>query len=75
MARKFMAAGTILFILIDFILLAVMLAYAISDQKNPDYDIRQPRFFLVYIALIFAIFSAIYGFSEFGKLFLIYQSF
>lgn len=56
----------------DVALMAVMLNFAIGDQKNPGYDIRQPRFFLVYVVMGFAVFSALYGLKEFFKLFLLY---
>lgn len=55
--------------------MAVMLGFAINDRQDPSYDIHLPRFFLVYVALGFAILSALYGFNEFAKLFLIYRSF
>lgn len=58
-----MACATLLFIMVDLVLLGIMLAYAISDQRSPEYDIKQPRFFLVYIALGFALISVFYGFS------------
>jgi hypothetical protein len=73
--RKFLAFATVLFVLIDLVLLTLMGSYALNDQKDPQFDIRQPRFFLVYIALTFALCSAVYGISEFAKIFLVYQTF
>lgn len=70
--RKFLAFATLLFIVADLALLAVMLNFAIGDQEDPSYDLRQPRFFLIYVALSFAIISIFYGIKEFAKLFLLY---
>jgi hypothetical protein len=40
--RKFLAFATVLFVLIDLILIALMASYALNDQKDPQFDIRQP---------------------------------
>ena len=49
------------FLIIDLVLLALMMGYAIDDPRNPDYDMKQPRFYMVYIALGFALLSTLYG--------------
>lgn len=61
--------------MVDLILMGLMVAYAISDQHIPEFDIRIPRFFLVYVALGFTAVSALYGFWEFKSMFLVYQTF
>lgn len=59
--NKFLLAATVLFVLIDLILLVVVSWYADNDRRQKEFDITQPRFFLVYIALSFALCSLIYG--------------
>lgn len=50
-----------MFIIIGLILLGLMVDFAITDQQRPSYDMKQPRFYLVYVALGFALLSALYG--------------
>lgn len=64
-----LAAANVLFILVDTILLGLMISYALRDRDDPLFDIALPRFFLVYVAMTFAIASLFYGFYEFFKLF------
>ena len=64
-----LAAASILFIVVDSILLGLMVSYALRDREDPLFDISVPRFFLVYVAMAFSIASLFYGFYEFFKLF------
>lgn len=56
-----LAFSIIMFIIIGLILLGLMVDFAITDQQRPSYDMKQPRFYLVYVALGFALLSALYG--------------
>jgi hypothetical protein len=49
----------------------VVLWYARNDINNPLFDMSVPRFFLVYIAMAFAVASLSYGLYEFFKFFLV----
>jgi hypothetical protein len=66
---KMLAAASILFIVVDSILLTLMISYALRDREDPTFNISIPRFFLVYIALTFSIASLFYGIYEFIKVF------
>lgn len=66
---KMLAAASILFIIVDSILLALMVSYAMRDMEDPLFNISIPRFFLVYVAMTFSLASLFYGFYEFIKVF------
>jgi hypothetical protein len=66
---KMLAAASVLFIIVDSILLGLMVSYALRDREDPMFNISIPRFFLVYVAMTFSIASLFYGFYEFFKIF------
>jgi hypothetical protein len=58
---RFYAFASLFFILVDLVLLSVSAWYAHNDLKNPMFDMAVPRFFLVYIAMAFAVSSFSYS--------------
>jgi len=67
----FLAAANVLFMIIAIILLAITSYYASYDKFSSDYNIENPRYFLVYVAMGFAIISLLYGVYQFIKLFML----
>jgi len=59
--RIVLVSSIIFFTILDLTFLGIIMSYAISDPKNPNYDIRQARFFMVYVALGFALLSVLFG--------------
>lgn len=49
------------FLGLDLMLLVLSCIYARNDAQRPDYDPSLPRFFLVYIAMLLATGSLLYG--------------
>lgn len=64
-----LAAASILFVIVDSILLTLMISYALKDMNDPMFNISVPRFFLVYVAMSFSLASLVYGIYEFIKIF------
>jgi VIT1/CCC1 family predicted Fe2+/Mn2+ transporter len=58
---KVFAAVNISFILVIAFLLILACVYAILDRKNPQYNVSNPRFFIVFIAIGLGVCSLGYG--------------
>lgn len=56
-----MAAVNFIFVIADILCLIFSCHYALSDSKYEDFSIKQPKYFLVYVAILLALMSTLYG--------------
>lgn len=60
-ANKCVAFVNIIFVVADLICLILSCNYAIQDTNRPEYNLKNPKYFLVYVAILLALISSIYG--------------
>lgn len=68
-ANKGVAMVNILFVVADILCLVFSSSYAISDYLQEDFSMKQPKYFLVYVAILLSLISTIYGVYEFIRAF------
>lgn len=56
-----MAAVNLIFVIADIFCLIFSCRYALGDSKYEDFSIKQPKYFLVYVAIMLALVSTLYG--------------
>lgn len=49
------------FTLIDLAFLGALCGFAVTDKRNPDFNMGNPRYFLIYLALVFCVASLLFA--------------
>lgn len=57
--------------LLGVALLASVIWFAVTDQENKDYDLKDPRYFMIYIAMLVSVLSLFFGAYHFVSHFLV----
>ena len=59
--NKWIALANIIFIIVDILCLTFSSYYASNDLDDPEFDLKAPKYFLVYVAIFLTICSTVYG--------------
>lgn len=51
-------------------LLASVIWFAVTDRENTDYNLKDPRYFMIYIAMLVSVLSLLFGAYHFVSHFL-----
>jgi hypothetical protein len=60
-ANKCVAAVNIIFVVADILCLIFSCHYALADTRREDFSLKEPKYFLVYVAILLALISIFYG--------------